>query len=307
MRTRLVRVVMTTFLVGLLPGAALAQEHDHDHEAAEEHSHGGFPEFVDVFFTHHAYLERKIHSRFEATVAEAANGYAESLEFVWQFNRWLGAEIAPVLLQTDPEIGDGASGFGDLEVSPMIALYQDPARLFILTVRSGFVLPTGDEDEGLGLDGWGWEPGIAMWKGLGTDRRGALQAEVGYERAFLNEGDDEEEFVYNLGFSWWTDSNFIPVIELNGVEPLGHLADHEHEHAEGEEHALLVPRTDRDLRLAHAGDLVDAEDGLLSGTLGFRYAFANEQQWGAAIQFPLAGDTDTYDWRIVVGGIIHLR
>lgn len=308
-------LILVAGLAGATAGPAPAQEPAHEHEAGEHaHHHGDFPEYVDIFFTHHAYLERKLHPRFDATVAAAANGYAESLELVWQFNRWLGAEIAAVTLQTDPEVGDGAGGFGDLEIAPMVAFVRDADRQLIVTARSGFVLPTGDENEGLGIDGWAWEPGLLVWKGFGAERRGALQAELGYGRAFLNEGEDEEELVYNLGLSWWTRSNFIPILELNGVERLGeHHAgsdpadDHDHEHEEGEEHASLVPRGDRGLGLAHAGDLVEAPDRLVSGTVGFRYGFANGQQWGAGIQLPLLGDTDAYDWRLVVGGIIHLQ
>jgi hypothetical protein len=268
-------------------GLAGAQEHEHG-EQARAHSHSGFPEYVDIYFTHHAYLERKIHPRFDAVVAAHGNQYSESVEFVWQFNPWLGIEVQAGAIQTDPELGDGAAGLGDTEIAPMVAFHQDPARLLIVAARSGFVLPTGDEDEGLGVDGWGWEPGLLLWKGFGSERRGALQAELGYDRTFADEGEDEEELVYNLGLSWWTRSNFIPVFELNGITRLRDEAVHEDEEGEHEEE--------------HAAE----EDTLLSGTVGFRYAFANAQQWGAGIQVPLSG-TDAYDWRLVVGGIIHLR
>jgi hypothetical protein len=272
-------IIVAALAAGLLvTGRAAAQEREHAHgDEGHVHAHGGFPEYVDLFFTHHAYLERKVHPRFDAVVAEAGNQYSESLEFVWQFNRWLGAEVEAALIQSDPDLGEGVSGFGDLEVAPMVALVQDPARLLIVTARSGFVLPTGDEDEGLGVDGWGWEPGLLIWKGLGAEGRGALQAEIGYGRTFANEGVDEEELAFNLGYSYWTHSNWIPVAEIHAVERLG-------EHEEG---ALA--------------------DRQLSGTLGFRYAFANGQQWGAAVQLPLLGDTESYDWRVVIGGIIHLQ
>lgn len=314
MRTRF-RGLIPWLLAGMvlaLPGRAVAQEHPHE-DAGEAHSHGGFPEFVDIFFTHHAYLERKLHPRFDATVTEHANQYAESVELVWRFNRWLGAEVEAGFLQIDPdeEIEDGVSGFGDMEIAPMVAFIQDPDRLLIVSARSGFVLPTGDEEDGLGGQGWGWEPGLLLWKGFGAERQGAIHAELGYERTFAGEGADEEEIVYNVGVSWWTQSNFIPVLELNGVEALGdHLeggtpAD-EHD-PEEEGHAALVPRSDRRLGLSDAGGHIEADDRLLSATVGFRYGFSNGQQWGAGIQFPLFGDTESYEWRLVVGGIIHLQ
>ncbi len=264
---------------------ALAQEHEHgEHEneprhLEHAHHHGGFPEFVDVYFTHHAYLERKVHPRFDATLAAGENEYEESLEVVWQFNRWLGAEVEGAFIQTDPDEGDGESGFGDVEVAPMVALVTDVERLLIVTARSGFVLPTGDEDKGLGIDGWGWEPALLVWKGFGPERRSALQGELTYDREFLNDAPDEASVVYNAAYTYWTSSNFIPVLEINGST---RVSDEEPE-AEG------------------GGD-----DTIVSATLGFRYAFANGQQWGGGVQFPLTG-TDAYDARLVVGGIIHLE
>ena len=70
---------------------------------------------------------------------------------------------------------------------------------------------------------------------------------------------------------------------------------------------MLAPRADRGLGLAHGGELIESDERLLSGTVGFRYAFTNGQQWGGGVQFPLFGDTESYEWRLVVGGIIHLQ
>lgn len=306
-------MIVVTAIAGIVPGHALAQEHAHEHGAEEHaHSHGGFPEFVDIFFTHHAYLERKVHPRFDAMTAEHASQFSESVELAWRFNHWLGGELAAQARQVRPDDDavDGVSGIGDLEIAPMVALLQDPGRLLIVTARSGFVLPTGDEDRGLGIDGWAWEPGLMVWKGLGAERRGALQAELGYERAFLRAGEDEEDLVYNLGVSWWLRSNFLPIVEINGRERLGSHAEGatpvSHDHEE-EGHAALAPRADRGLGLAHGGELIEPDDRLLSGTVGFRYAFANGQQWGGGVQLPLFGDTESYEWRLVVGGIIHLQ
>jgi hypothetical protein len=306
-------MILVGALAGVSPGRALGQEHPHENGAEERtHSHGGFPEFVDIFFTHHAYLERKLHPRFDAMTTEHANQFSESVELAWRFNRWLGGEIQAQARQLHPDDDavDGVSGLGDVELAPMVALFQDPGRLLLVTARSGFLVPTGDEDQGLGVDGWAWEPALLVWKGFGADRRGALQGELGYERAFLREGADEEELAYNVGMSWWLPSNFLPIVEINGRERLGEHAegatpaDHDHEE---DGHAALVPRSDRGLSLAHGGELIESDDRLLSGTVGFRYAFQNGQQWGGGIQFPLFGDTESYEWRLVVGGIIHLQ
>lgn len=272
-----------------MTATARAQEpHDHDPERmpggepsrrhlAHVEAHGGFPSFVDLFSTHHAYLERKIHPRLDATLADEEREYEGSGELAWQFSKRLGAEVEGGFVTRDPEIDEGASGLADVEVAPIFALVHDPERLLIVSMRSGFVLPTGDEDEGLGIDGWGWEPGILVWKGFGPEKRGALQTELGYERVFTDEGIDEEELVANVGLSYWLPNNWIPILEINGVKPLG---DHEAEDHE--------------------------EDSRLSGLLGFRYALTNGQQWGAGVQLPLT-DTDDYNARIIVGGIIHLE
>ncbi len=296
---RLARALTVT-AIGLAlvaaPRPARAQEHEHEHAAEhgpaernQVHGHRGFPGFVDVFFTHHAYLERKLHPRFETTVSGEGREYEASGELVWQFAERLGGELEGAFVRTDPDEGDGESGFGDVEIAPMLALVQDPDRRLIVTVRSGFVLPTGDEQKGLGAGGWGWEPGLLVWKGFGPEGRGAFQTEIGYERIFADEGPDEEEAVYNFSLSYWLPSNWIPIVELNGVTPIGTVVD--------EEPVVgLVP--------AHGG--AESEDTVVSATAGFRYAFANGQQWGAAIQVPLTG-TESYDARIVVGGIIHLE
>jgi hypothetical protein len=284
---------------------AFGQEHHGEHGHAQPepsarnlgvgHSHGGFPEFVDVFFTHHAYLERKLHPRFGATYADLENEFEGSGELAWRFNGWLGGELEIPVVRLEPETGAGAGGIGDIEVAPMVALWQSPERLTILSARSGFGLPTGDEDEGLGAEGWSWEPGLLLWKGYGAEKRGALQAELTYERLYADEGPDEEELVYNLAWSHWLPSNWIPIAEVNGVTRLSDrpAEEHEEEPAGG-------------LALAH-GDAAEAEEEtVVSGTFGFRYAFANGQQWGAGIQLPLS-DTEGYDWRLVIGGIIHLE
>lgn len=290
---RIVVLVFAVMGVIALPEVLRAQEHDHGDERhlADGH-HGGFPEFVDVFFTHHAYLERKLHPRFDVTVENEVNEFEESAEVVWQFNRWLGGEIEVPLIQTDPEAGDGNSGLGDIEVAPIVAFYQNPGAMTVLSVRSGFVLPTGDEEDGLGVDGWIWEPGFLLWQGYGESRRGAIQAELTYERFYANKEEDEEELVYNVAWSHWLPSNWIPIAELNGVTRLS-----ESHHEEGGEPVAI--------KLA-SGGVESEEDTLVSATLGFRYAFANGQQWGAGVQFPISS-TEAYDYRLVIGGIIHFN
>lgn len=306
---RLVHALATALAVALttIPATVRAQEdpdHEHaeadHHEAGAGHDHGGFPEFVDVFFTHHAYLERKLHPSLVTTRAEEVDTWTASAELAWQFTDRLGGEIEVPVVGIDPEDGDGEVGLGDVEVAPMVALVQDSERGLIVTARSGFVFPTGDAEKGLGEDGWAWEPGLSLWKGFGADGRGALQAEVGYDRLFADEGPDEQQVIYNLALTWWLPSNFVPVLEINGASRVGDTEVEDPEH-----HDALVPAARGPLAPAHGGTEA-GEDTLIAGTIGFRYAFANEQQWGAGVQVPLNGG-DVYDVRIVVGGIVHLH
>lgn len=311
----MIRVGVALAVALASPSTGIAQQ-DHDHDDPDDarpetrlpghgHAHGDFPEYVDVFFTHHAYLERKLHPSVQATRAEGADTWAAVGELAWRFTDRLGGEIEVPVVGIDPELGDGASGIGDVEVAPMLALVQDPDRLLIVTARSGFVLPTGDQDEGLGIDGWGWEPGLLLWKGFGADRRGGLQAEVGYDRTFADEGVDEEQVVYNVAFSWWLPSNFVPIVEINGATSLAeHVEDDDHHDGDEEHgHAALDPERGP-LAPAHGG-IEAGEDTVIAGTVGFRYGFANGQQWGAGLQVPFTGE-DPFDLRLVVGGIIHL-
>lgn len=289
--------------ITVAPVAAAAQQDDHDHETNHAHGaprhldddhHGGFPEFVDVFFTHHAYLEKKLNLQFVATSEEEAAEFEEVAELAWQFNRWFGGEIEVPFLQIDPDDEDGRSGIGDIEIAPVVSFYQNSESMTILSARSGFVLPTGDEEDGLGADGWTWEPGFLIWQGYGAEKRGAIQAELTYERLYVDEGgeEDEEEFVFNLSWSHWLRNNWIPIAELNVVSPIGEEDEHEDGDPQG---SRLVP--------ASSGG-GGSEDTVVSTTLGFRYAFANGQQWGGGVQFPLS-DTDAYDVRFIFGGIIH--
>lgn len=288
-------------LVAATPRVVGAQEHEGEHreeEPAGRHleyvaHHGGFPTFVDLFSTHHAYLERKVNLQVEATAADDENEFEEFGELTWQFNRWFGAEIEVPFAQIDPDEGEGAGGLGDIEIGPQIALLQSVDDLLIIGARSGFVIPTGDEDDGIGADGWTWEPGFLVWKGFGPHSRGAVQAELTYERFFPDDDglDDEEQVVYNVGLSYWTPSNFIPIVELTGST---RISDEEEDEAEGG--GGLVPAS---------GGSEGEDDTLASLLLGFRYGFAGGQQWGAGVQFPLTG-TESFDVRLVVGGVIHL-
>jgi hypothetical protein len=52
--------------------------------------------------------------------------------------------------------------------------------------------------------------------------------------------------------------------------------------------------------------IFESDERLLAGTLGFRYALTDGQQWGAGFRFPFFGDTESFEWGLIVGGTIRL-
>ena len=44
----------------------------------------------------------------------------------------------------------------------------------------------------------------------------------------------------------------------------------------------------------------------VAGTLGFRYALTDGQQWGAGFRFEFFGGTESFEWGRIVGGTIRL-
>lgn len=260
---------------------------------------------VDLFATDQAFLRRTIRPRFEAIGDASGDQYRESVVLGWTVGRRLGIEAEASLVQFDAEFGGGASAFGGIELTPKVSIFQDAARHLAITAGSGFAVPVGDQDEWLSTHGWKWKPRFLFGKGWGPEGRNALQFEFGYDVPFDDPFQEDPVLVFNAGYSRWTDSNWIPVLEITALRRL---------HREVTEGAtpldLTASGSATGLRavtsvLRDTETLTDSDVRSFAGTLGFRYALSDGQQWGAGFRFPFWGVT-AFEWGLIVGGTIRL-
>lgn len=292
---RFVVFVVAAASIPALPfgrGVAVAQE-------------AGPPRHVDLFATDQAFLRRTIRPRFEVIGDAAGDQYRESVLFAWTIGRRVGIEGEASLVQFDSEFGGSSSAFGGIELTPKLTILRDVERQVEVAAGSGFAIPVGDQDEWLATHGWRWKPRLLFWKGWGSRGRNALQFELGYDVPYDDPSTDDPAMVFNAGYSHWTDSNWIPILEVTALRRLGH------EVSEG--------ATPLDRAALHGGSalrgasavfrdtetLGESDRRAYAGTLGFRYAFSDGQQWGAGFRFPIFGVAG-FEWGLIVAGTIRL-
>jgi hypothetical protein len=306
--TRSIRFAVFVFGVGSIfavfpvPLAAAFQE------AAYSPVTDVHPHYVDLFVTDQAFLRRTLRPRFEMIGDQLGNLYRESIVLGWSMGRRVGVDVEASFVQFDAEFGGGgASAFGGVELTPKVSLHRDDARAFQLAAASGFELPVGDQDDWLATHGWKRKPRLLLWKGWGAEGRSALQVELGSEVTNGGSFDPDPLLVFHAGYSRWTQSNWIPVVEITAIERLG---PEESDGATPVDPSGIrgippVLRASRGVFRDTEG-LVESDERLLAGTLGFRYALTDGQQWGAGFRFPFFGDTESFEWGLIVGGSIHL-
>jgi hypothetical protein len=284
------------------PGGAAAQE-PAGRGAIQDvlHSH------VNLFVTDPAFLRRTIQPRFELIGGASGDQYRESVLVAWTIGRRLGIEAEASLVQFDAEFGGGSSAFGGIEITPKVSIVQDDERRFLVAGASGFEVPVGDQDDWLSSHGWKWKPRLLLWKGWGAEGRSALQMELGSDMTSGGSFDPDPVLVFNVGYSRWTSSNWIPVLEITAIERLGP------EDSEGATPVdisgipgLLPNLSASDGVFRDTEGIFESDERLLAGTLGFRYALTDGQQWGAGFRFPFFGDTESFEWGLIVGGTIRL-
>jgi hypothetical protein len=292
--------------------AILAVAFGPDIAAGQQADAGGspadpLPRHVDLFATDQAFLRRTIRPRFEVIGDAFGDQYRESILLEWTMGRRFGVEAGASLVQFDAEFGGGASAFGGMEVTPKVSILEDAARHTAVSVASGFAAPIGDQDEWLSTHGWTWKPRLLFWQGWGSEGRNALQFEFGYDVTYDNQPTEDPVLVFQAGYSHWTRSNWIPILEITALQRLGQ------EETEGaiptgpagirRPFSALRPATSV-LRDTEA--LTESDRRLFAGTLGFRYALSDGQQWGAGFRFPVFGVTHSFRWGLIVGGTIRL-
>ncbi len=173
----------------------------------------------------------------------------------------LQAEVeVPVYLDSP---GDEADGIGDLEVELAFAVIEESDTLPQVTISAGVLVPTGDDSEGLGSGGWGYEAGLAVSRRLG--RAGFLYGAGSFER--VPDGQDEdgdpieiEEWSFAAGVALAVNDRTTGLIEISS----------EREREEG------------------GGETEIERETLLS--LGFSFELNDYFELGAAYQIGLSDD-----------------
>ena len=265
------------------------------------------PRHVNLFVTDPAFLRRTIQPRLELIGDATGDQYRESILLGWTIGRRFGIEAEASLIQFDAEFGGGSSAFGGIEMTPKAKIVQDDERRFLLSAASGLEVPVGDQDDWLATHGWKWKPRVLLWKGWGAEGRSALQMELGPDVTSGGSFDPDPVLIFNAGYSRWIRSNWIPIVEITAIERLGP------EDSEGatpiDPSALggIFPgiRASEGVFRDTEG-IFESDERLLAGTLGFRYALTEGQQWGAGFRFPFFGDTESFEWALIVGGTIRL-
>jgi hypothetical protein len=264
--------------------------------------------YVDLFVTDQAFLRRTIRPRFEVIGDQLGKLYRESILLGWAAGQRVGIDAEASFVQFDAGFGGGgSSAFGGIELTPKVSLHRDDTRGFEVAAASGFEVPVGDQDDWLATHGWKWKPRLLLWKGWGAEGRSAVQMELGSEVTNGSSFDPDPLLVFHAGYSRWTCSNWIPVVEITAIERLG-----------PEESDGATPVDPSGMRGVSPGlrasrgvfrdteGLVESDERLLAGTLGFRYALADGHLWGAGFRFPFFGDTESFEWGLIAGGTIRL-
>lgn len=116
-----------------------------------------------------------------------------------------------------------ASGFGDVELATAFLLSEEAEFSPQVSLVLKGILPTGDEDEGLGLGQFGWGAGLNVSKML-NDRTG-IHFSTSFARIdgaeVRNHELDIEEFAYGLTTSYTASEKLVLLLEYK--------SDREHE------------------------------------------------------------------------------
>lgn len=247
-----------------------AQEHEHEHDQTgshEVHSHRGpGPHFIDAFWVENAYLERKLRPDVLFARGDEADRYTARLEVEWAVLPRVSLIAHVPAHHLAPVAGDAETGFGDVTLGPKLALINDRRRL-ILAVGGDFLVPTGDEDRGLGEGHAAVAPFALAWLPFGPARRFLLQGAAHVELPLESEGENHLEL--GTALSWTSALGISPLLEAVAEVPL-----------EG------------------------AEDASWAIAPGFRWEFAPAWEVGGSARIPVAGPREA-DVELIVGLIRH--
>lgn len=203
----------------LAPTRSLAAEpspseaHQEASDSEEMHDAGAliFHQFVgekiyiqeegELYVILEAAYEKAKHEREFELSAEVSIGVTDRMQIV--------AEVPFEFVNPDDDTK--SDGLGDISMGFQYNLVQGPD--FSFGVRSGFVIPSGDEDKGLGGGQFVWEPNL-----LGALRVGQseIYAGVGSEIHTGNDDGDPDAFTYTIAGAYpWR--QLIGSVELAGT------------------------------------------------------------------------------------------
>lgn len=179
--------------------------HGHEDEAAGGLIYHGFmgekiyiQDKGEVYALAEAAHEKSSHERESELAAELVYGVTERLQVL--------AEVPLVI--SDPDGGSKHTGLGDVTLGFQYNFMQEFD--FSLGVRSGFVIPTGDEDRDLGGDQFVWEPSL-----LGALRVGSGEVYAGIGGEIIDGGGEPDAFTYTISGAYpWR--SLVGVLELAG-------------------------------------------------------------------------------------------
>ncbi len=185
------------------PGEASHEEEVHDAGALIFHQFVGEKIYIqeqgELYVVLEAAYEKATDEREFELAAELSIGVTDRMQVV--------AEVPFEFV--DPDDDSRRSGLGDISMGFQYNLVQGPD--FSFGVRSGFVIPSGDEDKDLGGGQFVWEPNL-----LGALRvgQGEIYAAVGGEVHTHN--GDTNAFTYTIAGTYpWR--QLIGYVELAGT------------------------------------------------------------------------------------------
>jgi hypothetical protein len=159
----------------------------------------------------------------EAVVSTAAGAKSVVTKFIYE--RRFGAlnqfEVIVPMSTVEGASGASSTGIGDVALEYKRVLAHSLARGNIASVTAEFVLPTGNEDKGLGGDSAVFEPFVTFGQVL--PRNSFLQAQVGFGLPMKSNAENEVFWRAAFGRTFEQTRfgrNWAPMVELLAARPL---------------------------------------------------------------------------------------
>ncbi len=226
---RLYALFLATALFAVAPVSA---QHDHDdpvkHRPSETGVHEHRHAHPGVSLSHPIVIESPLPEtklRLDYTFADAGDDreHTVTAEAEYAFTREFSVELVLPYTFLDPDEGDSADRLNDAAVALKLATYGLVDRNLFPAVGVEVVLPTGDEERGIGSDHVvELEPFVRVgyWRSQ-FELIGALS--IGIPLNQTDEERDEEDFVlaYGASFLYHVRDDVQALVELHGESVFG--------------------------------------------------------------------------------------